>query len=81
MRALINPGPRSRRPAAWRTCATIATLASDRVTVSAPATEVWLPAAVAAELGAAVTAVMDNVSQHCPSEAKTWILLEEESTG
>jgi signal transduction histidine kinase len=57
---------------------TISSLASERVTVSAPATAVWLPASVASELVAAVTAATDNIGQHCPPHTKAWILLEEE---
>jgi signal transduction histidine kinase len=40
---------------------------------------VWLPASVATELVAAVTAATDNVRRHCPPDTKAWILLEEES--
>jgi signal transduction histidine kinase len=79
LRALVSPGavaPAPRGMADLRE--PISTLASDRVTVSAPATAVWLPASVATELVAAVTAATDNVHQHCPPDTKAWILLEEE---
>jgi signal transduction histidine kinase len=56
----------------------IGSLASARVTVSAPATEVWLAAPVAHELFAAAAAATENVQRHCPAQTKAWILVEEE---
>jgi signal transduction histidine kinase len=56
----------------------VAPLASGRVTVSAPATGVWLPAGTAQDLLAALSAATENVHRHCPDEAKVWILLEDE---
>jgi signal transduction histidine kinase len=56
----------------------VSRLASARVTLSAPATEVWLPAPVAHELCAAITAATENAHQHCPPGTKVWILLEDE---
>jgi len=58
--------------------ALVAPLASGRVTVSAPATAVWLPALKASEVFAAIVAATDNVHQHCPQETKVWILIEDE---
>ena len=46
------------------------------VQVSAPAGPVWLPAATAGELAAAVTAAVDNALQHGGSTA--WLLVEDE---
>ncbi len=47
------------------------------VSVAAPATEVLLPAPVAAEIAAAVAAAVDNVHLHAGASAKTWLLIEE----
>ena len=80
LRALVSPGavvPAPRGMSDMRE--SLSSLASDRVTVSAPATAVWLPASVATELVAAVTAATENIRQHCPAATKAWILLEEET--
>ncbi|WP_327005243.1 DUF5931 domain-containing protein [Dactylosporangium sp. NBC_01737] len=47
------------------------------VSVAAPATEVLLPAPVAAEVAAAVAAAVDNVRLHAGPGAKAWLLIEE----
>jgi signal transduction histidine kinase len=47
-------------------------------TVSAPATGVWLRAAAARELAAAVTSAVENVRRHCPPDVRVWILIEDE---
>jgi signal transduction histidine kinase len=47
------------------------------VSVATPATEVLLPAPVAAEVAAAVAAAVDNVRQHAGPDARTWLLVEE----
>ena len=47
------------------------------VTVSPPGAPVELPAAVAAELLAAVRACLDNVAVHVGSDAQAWVLLED----
>ncbi|MFF5234436.1 DUF5931 domain-containing protein [Dactylosporangium sp. NPDC000521] len=47
------------------------------VSVATPATEVLLPAPVAAEVAAAVAAAVDNVHLHAGPAAKTWLLVEE----
>ncbi|MGW5260052.1 MacS family sensor histidine kinase [Microbispora sp. NPDC004025] len=49
-----------------------------RVTVSAPATPLPLPAESAREVAAAVGAALDNVVRHCPEGARAWILAEED---
>ncbi|KAA9379817.1 sensor histidine kinase [Microbispora cellulosiformans] len=49
-----------------------------RVTVSAPATPLMLPAATAREVAAAVGAALDNVVRHCPEGTRAWILAEED---
>src|SRR6185369_16800678 len=80
LRALVGPGAgRSAGPAGTADlCELIGALASARVTISAPATSVWLPAPVAYELFAAVTAATDNVRQHCPPQTRAWVLVEDE---
>ncbi|RAJ43612.1 histidine kinase [Kitasatospora sp. SolWspMP-SS2h] len=52
--------------------------ADERITLAAPATPVPLPAAVAAELAAAVAAALDNVRRHAGEAARAWILVEDE---
>ncbi|GAA3255991.1 MacS family sensor histidine kinase [Dactylosporangium siamense] len=47
------------------------------VSVAAPATEVLLPAAIAAEVAAAVAAAVDNVQLHAGPDARAWLLVEE----
>ncbi|MFE9421863.1 MacS family sensor histidine kinase [Kitasatospora sp. NPDC006697] len=56
----------------------LAPFAGERVTVSAPATPVLLPAVAAGELAAAVRAALDNVRRHAGEQARAWILLEDE---
>ncbi len=51
---------------------------SVRVSVSAPATPVTLPAHTADELAAAVLAALDNVERHCPEGTRAWVLVEDE---
>jgi signal transduction histidine kinase len=53
-------------------------LVSPRVTIAAPATAMWLPAATAQELFAAIAAATENARRHCPADARVWILLEDE---
>jgi hypothetical protein len=55
----------------------IAPHASSAITIAAPATQVLLPAPVAAEVSAAVAAALDNVARHAGDGAKAWILVEE----
>ncbi|GLW72947.1 histidine kinase [Kitasatospora phosalacinea] len=52
--------------------------ADERITVSAPATPVLMPAGAAAELAAAVAAALDNVRRHAGESARAWILVEDE---
>ncbi|MFB9880179.1 MacS family sensor histidine kinase [Planobispora siamensis] len=49
---------------------------SGSVTVSVPGTPLTLPAAVAAELAAAVGAALDNVARHCGERAPAWVFAE-----
>jgi len=48
------------------------------VDVSAPATQVLLPTAVADELCAAVAQALDNVARHAGIEARAWVLVDDE---
>jgi signal transduction histidine kinase len=52
--------------------------ASSRVSLSAPATPVSLPAHTARELAAAVAAALDNVACHAGDGARAWVLVEDE---
>ncbi|MBE3009257.1 sensor histidine kinase [Microbispora sp. NEAU-D428] len=52
---------------------------TSRVTVSAPATPLPLPAESAREVAAAVGAALDNVVRHCPEDTRAWILAEEDA--
>ncbi|HEX5995051.1 MAG TPA: DUF5931 domain-containing protein [Jiangellales bacterium] len=52
-----------------------------RVTVSAPAEPVRLPARDAGELTAAVATALDNVRRHAGAEAAAWVLVEAEPAG
>ena len=52
-------------------------LASDRVSVSLPATPVPLDTAVATELDAAVANALDNVVAHAGPDARAFVLLED----
>jgi signal transduction histidine kinase len=57
--------------------ATLRARASGRVTVSAPAHPVELPAGVVAELDAVVHAALTNVERHVGADAPAWVLVEE----
>jgi signal transduction histidine kinase len=52
--------------------------AAHDVSLSAPATGVWLPARTAHELSLAVAAAIENVHRHCSDGARAWILIEDE---
>ena len=57
------------------------TLATTSIEVVTPAQPVPLPAAVTAEVTAAVRAALDNVRRHAGEGARAWILLEDEPDG
>lgn len=78
LRTLLTTGPapvdmQGRRDLA----AALRMLGSARVTVSAPAHRVELPAHTADELVAVVGAALANVALHVGPEAPAWVLLEE----
>ncbi|WP_033436328.1 MacS family sensor histidine kinase [Saccharothrix sp. NRRL B-16314] len=52
-------------------------LATPRVQVSTPATQVMLPAATAFELTAVVREALSNVDKHAGADARAWVLLED----
>jgi signal transduction histidine kinase len=52
-------------------------LATQRVQVSTPATQVMLPASVVSELTAVVREALSNVEHHAGPNAKAWVLLED----
>ncbi|WP_017591102.1 MacS family sensor histidine kinase [Nocardiopsis potens] len=58
--------------------AALAGYESSRVTFSAPADPVPLPADAVAEIAAAVGAALANVERHCPPETRAWLFLEDE---
>jgi signal transduction histidine kinase len=53
-------------------------VAAASVSLAAPATAVWLPARVARELAAAVSAALENVRAHAGAGARAWVLVEDE---
>lgn len=57
--------------------AALRTLSSPRVTVSAPADPLELPAAVTDEIEAVVRAALSNVDEHAGPGARAWVLVEE----
>ncbi|TCK20791.1 signal transduction histidine kinase [Pseudonocardia endophytica] len=57
--------------------AALRTLSSPRVTVSAPADPLELPASVTDEIEAVVRAALANVDAHAGPEARAWVLVEE----
>jgi signal transduction histidine kinase len=56
-------------------------LATPTVEVATPAQAVELPSGITAEVVAAVRAALDNVRKHAGTEARAWILLEDEHDG
>lgn len=61
--------------------AALRVLASSRITVSAPAHPVELPAHAVDELVAVVSTALANVALHVGAEAPAWVLLEDVGTG
>jgi signal transduction histidine kinase len=80
LRRLVGPGATTSGPAGMVDLRSlVGELASARVTVAVPPTAVWLPAAVAGELHAAIATATENTHRHCPQQTKVWILIEEEA--
>ncbi|GGM66917.1 histidine kinase [Longimycelium tulufanense] len=52
-------------------------LATPRVQVSVPATQVMLPAVAASELSAVAREALSNVDKHAGPDARAWVLLED----
>jgi len=80
LRALVGPGDASPVPAGLVDLRLeLGRYAAPSVSLSAPATGVWLPARTAHEISAAVGAAVENVGRHCPDGVRTWILIEDEA--
>jgi signal transduction histidine kinase len=56
----------------------LARLTSATVSLSAPATGVFVPAQVAAEISAAAGAALENVRTHVGANARAWLLVEDD---
>jgi hypothetical protein len=79
LRALVSPGTRDDSPSGMVDLREVVqAYAGTGVTISVPATGVWLRSAPARELASAIEAALENVRRHCPDGAAAWILVEEE---
>lgn len=81
LRSLLAGGTGAVRDDAVDLRAPLQALATPVVDVVTPVQPVAWHAAAASELIAAVRAALDNVRQHAGADARTWILLEEETDG
>lgn len=78
LRTLLTSGPAATGADGRRDlAAALRTLATSRVTVSAPAYPVELPAPAVEELLAVVGAALANVTVHVSRDAPAWVLLED----
>lgn len=78
LRRLVSaPGPPVVDAATVDLVALLRARASDRVSVSLPATAVPLPPVVATEVDAAVANALDNVAAHAGADAHAFVLLED----
>jgi signal transduction histidine kinase len=77
LRALIGTGPAD-ASADVDLNALLKSLASERVTVGGPAGPVLVGNRAGEGITAAVRAALDNVRQHCASQARAWVLVEDE---
>jgi signal transduction histidine kinase len=78
LRTMISTGPPVDRPAGQADLAArLAELAAPRVSVSVPPSPVVLDSHTAAEVVAAVRAVLDNVQRHAGPSARAWVLVED----
>ena len=82
LRTLLVTGPSSVDANGDRDlAAALRLLATERVSVSAPADPVLLPAHTVDELVAVVSAALANVAVHVGPDAPAWVFLEETGTG
>ncbi|WP_410793592.1 MacS family sensor histidine kinase [Kribbella sp. C-35] len=58
-------------------CGLLLPLATTRIDVVVPATQVLLPATTAGELVAAVKEALSNVSKHAGPDARSWVVVED----
>ena len=77
LRALVT-APQSGPDSAVDLMTLLGPYAATSVSVAAPAGAVRLPGGVAREIAAAVSAALDNVTEHCPPGTKAWVLVEDE---
>jgi signal transduction histidine kinase len=77
LRALVT-APQAGPDSAVDLITLLARYAATSVSVAAPAGAVRLPGGVAREIAAAVSAALDNVTEHCPPGTKAWVLVEDE---
>lgn len=77
LRALVAAAPESSVDGDADLRPALQLLATRKVQVSTPATQVMLPAAVTTELTAVVREALSNVDGHAGPEAKAWVLLED----
>jgi len=77
LRALVSSAPAASEEGMADLGARLKVLETDRVSVSAPATAVLVPAETATELTAAVREALINVERHAGAEARAWVLLED----
>jgi signal transduction histidine kinase len=77
LRTLIRPEPPSGHASVLDVRAELAKFEAPDVSLAVPATAVPLPRRHANELGAAVSAALDNVKRHCPAGTRVWLLVED----
>ena len=78
LRSLVGTGAAASPSGDVDLRALVLPIASDQVTVSAPAQSVRLEKEAAGELTAAIRAALDNVRRHCGERARAWVLVEDE---
>ena len=78
LRSLVGGGQAASGPGDVDLRALVLPIASDQVTVSAPAQAVRLEKTAAGELASAIRAALDNVRRHCGEQARVWVLVEDE---
>jgi len=77
LRALVSSEPSAASTGEADLRSALQLLASPKVQVASPATEVKLPAQVTAELVAVAREALSNVDKHAGPSAKAWVLLED----